>query len=218
MPRGSSSTPPTSATGTWRWRPRFVTRFTGSLGPGTPEVPAKRRSRAIKPEEPAAVPAQPVRARVPHRPGALGARRAGHDPGVVETCVQDPSAGAARAAEQAAAQGPRPGALGDRAVRRLGRRRQGRRHPAHRLGPRTAKLSGHPGRGAHRRGACPSLSVALLASPRPRRPRDDLRPQLVRPRPRRARREPRHAGRVEPRLCGDSGSSKRSSPSTGSCS
>jgi len=30
-----------------------------ALGPGTPEVPAKRRSRAIKPEEPAAVPAQP---------------------------------------------------------------------------------------------------------------------------------------------------------------
>ena len=57
-------------------------------------------------------------------------------------------------------------------LRRMGCRGQGRRHPARHARARRTLLPDHPDRCAHRRGASPSLPVALLASSATRRPRD----------------------------------------------
>ena len=76
----------------------------------------------------------------------------------------------------------------DSRVRRCGRRGQGRRDPARDGRARRARLPGHPDRRADRRRARASLPVAVLAASAARRPGDDLRSQLVRPRAGRARR------------------------------
>ena len=72
--------------------------------------------------------------------------------------------------------------------------------------------------GAHRRGKGQALPVALLAASLARRPNHDLRPQLVRPRARRARRRVRHRGGVPARIRRDQRTSRSSWSRTASCS
>ena len=93
--------------------------------------------------------------------------------------VPDEARGVAGAAEQASRESAAARHFDDSRVRRLGRRRERRRHPAAHRGDRCAQLPGHSDRGPDRGGARAALPVAFLAPSGASRPRDDLRPELV---------------------------------------
>ena len=121
---------------------------------------------------------------------------------------QAPRPGAASLAappadQRRSAQGGEARASGLRRLRGVGRRRQGRGDQAAGRATRPPSCARGPVRRAHAGRAAPSLPVAVLAPAAWMGRHDHLRPQLVRPGPRRAGREPRHRGAVAPRLSGD---------------
>ena len=131
-------------------------------------------------------------------PAELG--RAGHEPAGRAPAVRAPAQQAAAQPEGDFARLPRAGAAGGGIVRGLGRRRQGRDHPAHGVAARSARLQGVGDRGADPGRAGPPLPLPLLAAAALPRAMGGVRPLVVRPRAGGADRGVRDRGRVAPRL------------------